>query len=167
MTGGSAVRIGIISDTHGNLPVRVHEAFAGVGHILHAGDIGGQIILDELETIAPVTAVWGNCDYFGDYLFEDWARVVLDGTSIFMTHTPRDLGEALRGIGPYPPNTPLPHVAIHGHTHVPRQQRIGPTLYLCPGSPVRPRNGSAPTVMLLDTHDGIITSVEQRDLITD
>jgi predicted phosphodiesterase len=82
-----------------------------------------------------------------------------------MTHTPRDLDNALRGVGPYPPHMPLPHVAIHGHTHVPRQQRIGQTLYLRPDSPTRPRGGSAPTVMLLDTHNGIITSVEQIDLM--
>ena len=31
-------------------------------HILHAGDVGGDTILGELELIAPVQAVYGNCD---------------------------------------------------------------------------------------------------------
>ena len=31
-------------------------------HILHAGDIGDLAVLDQLETVAPVTAVRGNID---------------------------------------------------------------------------------------------------------
>nr|MDA3937540.1 metallophosphoesterase family protein [Actinomycetota bacterium] len=54
--------VGVISDTHGSLHRSVHEAFLGVDHIVHAGDIGGEMILLELETIAPVTAVLGNTD---------------------------------------------------------------------------------------------------------
>ncbi len=59
--GGSHV-IGLISDTHGMLRASVHDALAGVELILHAGDVGGHMILDELEVIAPVLAVYGNTD---------------------------------------------------------------------------------------------------------
>ena len=55
---GSALRIGLISDTHGLLRPDVHEAFAGVNRILHAGDVCGDDILDELALIAPVQAVF-------------------------------------------------------------------------------------------------------------
>ena len=34
------MKIGVISDTHGCLDPKVLELFAGVSHILHAGDIG-------------------------------------------------------------------------------------------------------------------------------
>jgi hypothetical protein len=54
--------IGVISDTHGHLDPRVFELFAGVDHILHAGDIGSPGGVLQLEKIAPVTAVAGNCD---------------------------------------------------------------------------------------------------------
>jgi putative phosphoesterase len=159
------MRIGIISDTHGSLPSAVHEAFAGVEHIFHAGDIGGQAILDELEIIAPVTAVIGNCDYFGDYLTaEESATCTLDGTRFYMTHTPSHAEEALRGRGDIPPGAPLPHICIHGHTHIPRREVKGPVLMLCSGSPVRPRGGSSPTVLLLEAKDGQVISLEEAFL---
>jgi putative phosphoesterase len=56
------MKIGLISDTHGHLPGKVHDAFKTVDLILHAGDIGSQDIINELETIAPVYAVHGNID---------------------------------------------------------------------------------------------------------
>ena len=36
------MKIGVISDTHGFLDPRVKKFFAGVDHILHAGDIGDR-----------------------------------------------------------------------------------------------------------------------------
>ncbi|PYP75876.1 MAG: hypothetical protein DMD25_11780 [Gemmatimonadetes bacterium] len=57
-----AVRVGVISDTHGLLRPEVFDVFKKVDHILHAGDVGGAQILIELEALAPVTAVYGNAD---------------------------------------------------------------------------------------------------------
>ena len=54
--------VGLISDTHGFWDDQISALFAGVDHILHAGDIGDPSILASLERIAPVTAVMGNCD---------------------------------------------------------------------------------------------------------
>ena len=59
---GKGARIGVISDTHGYLDPQVLEAFAGVDHIIHAGDIMDAATLEALEGIAPVTAVAGNMD---------------------------------------------------------------------------------------------------------
>ena len=36
------MQLGLISDTHGTVPNAVHEALAGVGCILHAGDVGSE-----------------------------------------------------------------------------------------------------------------------------
>src|SRR5215213_623503 len=58
--------VGLISDTHGLLRPSVHDALKGVGLILHAGDVGGDDILEELRIIAPVHAVYGNTDPAGD-----------------------------------------------------------------------------------------------------
>lgn len=55
-------RIGILSDTHGLLRPEVTEILKSCELILHAGDIGGREILDQLEAIAPVKAVRGNTD---------------------------------------------------------------------------------------------------------
>ncbi|MFA5192251.1 MAG: metallophosphoesterase family protein, partial [Verrucomicrobiia bacterium] len=53
------MKIGLISDTHGHLDPQISALFAGVEHILHAGDIGSESLLDALRAIAPVTAVLG------------------------------------------------------------------------------------------------------------
>ncbi len=155
------MKLGIISDTHGYIPTAVHDVFDGVDHVIHAGDIGGQHVLDELAIIAPVTAVYGNCDYFGDYLeAEETAQVTLAGVRFYIAHKPSLVKEALRGIGDILPGQPLPHICIHGHTHVPKDEFWGAVRVVCPGSPVRPRDGSKPSVMVIDVHDGRVTKAE-------
>ena len=52
------------------------KRFTGVSHILHAGDIGSDSIIAELEVIAPVTAVLGNTD--SSSLFPLTQTAVLD-----------------------------------------------------------------------------------------
>ncbi len=54
--------IGILSDTHGYLHPNIFSFFEKCDEIWHAGDIGNSEILDQLELIAPVKAVFGNCD---------------------------------------------------------------------------------------------------------
>jgi predicted phosphodiesterase len=46
----------VISDTHGYLDPVVLERFAGVAHIIHAGDIVDPEIVAALEGVAPVTS---------------------------------------------------------------------------------------------------------------
>jgi predicted phosphodiesterase len=55
-------RIGLISDIHGLLRPEALAFLHGCSAIIHAGDIGGPPILDDLRCIAPVTAVRGNND---------------------------------------------------------------------------------------------------------
>ena len=59
------MRIGLISDTHiptagCDLWPRVYEALRGVDLIMHAGDLHDPIVLDWLEELAPVMAVWAR-----------------------------------------------------------------------------------------------------------
>ena len=54
--------VGVIADTHGLFDPAVRRHFRGVDHILHAGDIGDRSVIEQLEQIAPVTAVSGNID---------------------------------------------------------------------------------------------------------
>ena len=55
-------RIGILSDTHGTLDERVFKFFKDCDEIWHAGDIGSEEILDQLESFKPLKAVYGNID---------------------------------------------------------------------------------------------------------
>jgi hypothetical protein len=54
--------IGIISDTHGIVRSAALEALAGMGMIIHAGDVGKPAVIDVLNSIAPVFAIKGNVD---------------------------------------------------------------------------------------------------------
>jgi len=58
------MKLGILSDTHGFLNPKIFGIFQGVDLICHAGDIGNERNIFELEKIAPVKAVHGNVDYF-------------------------------------------------------------------------------------------------------
>lgn len=63
----ATIKIGVIADTHvpeflPELPAGVKHLFQDVDLILHAGDITGQVVLDELKTLAPVIAVKGDHD---------------------------------------------------------------------------------------------------------
>jgi len=129
-------RVGVISDTHGLLRPEALAFLLGSDRIVHAGDVGDPAILDELSTIAPVTAVRGNVDT------ATWAAAlpetqVLDvaGVRIYVLHDLAQLNirpAALR-IG----------VVISGHSHKPLTERRGGVLYLNPGS-VGPRRFSLP-----------------------
>src|SRR5947209_18014288 len=57
-----AMRVGVISDTHGLLRPRVLTLLHGCDRILHAGDLGGREVLARLREIARVEAVRGNVD---------------------------------------------------------------------------------------------------------
>lgn len=104
--------IGLISDTHGLLRPDVHDALKGVELILHAGDVGGEEILQELRTIAPTLAVRGNTDAPAPYL-ED--RIVRDigGMSIHVSHG--------HEVGRLTPDRLLARytqdILVYGHTH--------------------------------------------------
>ena len=78
---------------------RVFELFAGVDHILHAGDIGPPGVVLQLEKIGPVTAVRSNCDLEVGHThrpcIERWGDVLLfnpgyGGKQRF--HLPRSVG---------------------------------------------------------------------------
>lgn len=146
------MKIGIISDTHGLLRAQVFDVFAGVEHILHAGDVGDPDILTELEAIAPVTAVWGNVD--GTAIrarVPEVARLELGGVQIVILHG-MQLGS------PTPQKAAAAHpdagLVVFGHSHRPLIQQVGPTLAVNPGS-AGPRRFKDPvTVALAEIVDG-------------
>lgn len=136
------MKIGVISDTHGLLRPEVFDEFVGVDHILHAGDIVDPAILDDLASIAPVTAVWGNCDgWMVRELTTEDAELDLGGVRIAMTHG--HLDGSFEGI---PDRFPDARVVVHGHSHWPRADWRGEVLLLNPGS-AGPRAGGKPVCL--------------------
>jgi len=119
--------IGIISDTHGRIKEKAFNALKGSDIIVHAGDIGGQEILDTLKDIAPVYAVRGNIDR------DNWAWdlpmtqvVEAGGKLIYVIHNINmmDLDAKAAGID----------VVIYGHSHKPKKEEKNGILYFNPGS---------------------------------
>lgn len=159
------IRVGILSDTHGSLSDAAYAALADSDHLIHAGDIGSPEVFRALGTIAPTTAVLGNND-FDEYGSEvaRFAKPVIGGIRFLIAHYPQevDLGKmSIRMTHMIKPGDPLPHVCIHGHTHVPKilsGKEAGPAQYIiCPGSISRPRMGSKPSVVkMLITQNRIL-----------
>lgn len=122
--------IGLISDTHGELRATVHSALAGVELILHAGDVGGDDILDELALIAPVHAVAGNCDDVRDPRLHDRLERTFGNVRVHVSHG-HELGAPTpeRLVAAYDAD-----VIVYGHTHRSRIERIGGRLVVNPGA---------------------------------
>lgn len=111
------MRLGVISDTHGLLRPEIFDVFARVDHILHGGDLGPLGLLDELEAIAPVTAVYGNTDGVDVRArLPQVARIQLDGFRIVVTH-----GDQFGSPTPDTLNAAFPEaeILVFGHTHRP------------------------------------------------
>jgi len=121
------MRIGVISDTHGLLRPEATAFLRGCSPIVHAGDIGGAAILDDLATIAPTTAVRGNNDV------GDWAATLPEAVTIevegFRIHVVHDL--ALLALDP---STEGIDAVVSGHSHKPATRRDRGVLYMNPGS---------------------------------
>lgn len=135
--------IGVISDTHGLLRPEALTALAGVEHILHAGDIGDPGILDTLEKIAPVTAIRGNVDSWGDCADLPATNAVeLGGLVFYLVHSVTDLD--------IHPDVAGVAVVVSGHSHKPSLKSRDGVTYLNPGS-AGPRRFNLPVTVALVT----------------
>jgi hypothetical protein len=148
------MRLGIIADTHGLLRPEVFEVFAEVDHILHAGDIGSPDLLTELEAIAPVTAVYGNCDGFD--LRARVPAVVqtrIEGLDFVLTH-----GDQFGQPAPEALHRAYPEaeVIIYGHTHRPLLTTIDLVVTVMnPGGAGRRRFDLPPSVGIMELEAGL------------
>lgn len=147
------MKIGLISDTHNFLDPRVPEIFAGVDHILHAGDVGQSLILVELEQIAPVTAVFGNTD---DGLPLRETETVELGGKKFLIHHIVSPGARMPGLDRRLRDE-APDVVVFGHTHKAFAQEVGGVLYFNPGYAGKQRFDLSRSVAVMEVRRGRIT----------
>lgn len=127
--------IGILSDTHNLLRPEALSNLEGSDVILHAGDVGDERIVGDLESLAPVFVVRGNVDYqYWCGRLPNVLQLSLSNLNILMIH---DVGHL--------PETRLSDVAlvIYGHSHKPEIREAGGVVYLNPGS-AGPRRFSLP-----------------------
>ncbi|KMQ80141.1 putative phosphoesterase [Candidatus Burkholderia pumila] len=153
MPGGNGqeelTRIGIISDTHNLVRPEALDALQGVAHIIHAGDICKQAVLDALAPFAPLTVVRGNNDIGDDVAqLPEQARIELEGATIHVVHDIADMPGNLDGVD----------VVITGHSHKPVIERRGGVLFVNPGS-AGPRRFRLPiSLALMDIEKGRVVN---------
>ncbi|HEX6973064.1 MAG TPA: metallophosphoesterase family protein [Vicinamibacterales bacterium] len=153
-----AIIIGLVSDTHGLFRPSLARALAGVSMILHAGDVGGELVLQQIGTIAPVSAVYGNVDPKAPPLKQ---RLSLEfgGLSVHVSHG-HELG------------SPTPEkllqlysadVIVFGHTHQPLVHRDGARLVVNPGAAGPKRFNLKPSVARLVIANGAAAYARKND----
>ncbi len=127
-----SLTIGVISDTHGLLRPEVERCFAGVSHIIHAGDIGAPEVVDALRRIAPVTAIRGNVDR-GAWAqsYPETETLRLGGHCFYVLHD-------LNALNVVPTDLGI-DVVVSGHSHRVQISSKDGVLYLNPGSAGRRR----------------------------
>jgi len=105
--------VGLIADTHGLWRPQIAEVFRGVDLILHAGDVGGRGVLEELRKVANVIAVYGNVDDPHDPALARERSETVGGVTIHVSHG-HELARAT-------PEAMLARyagdVVVFGHTH--------------------------------------------------
>jgi hypothetical protein len=160
--------VGLISDTHipvraKNLPRKVFEVFEKVDFIVHAGDLVELSVVDELEQLAPVLAVYGNMDgpeirgrlpKMNSVKAFDWKVGVM--------HNPRALF-GMRKMREIAKENGF-NVLVYGHTHTSSIRWEEDILFINPGSPTNPIPSfiTKPTVALLKiTKEKIIPEIVQ------
>jgi putative phosphoesterase len=118
--------------------------------ILHAGDVGGDEILDELALIAPVHAVYGNTDDPNDPRLHAEIEVKIGGLRIHVSHG-HELG------APRPEKLLARYAAdviVYGHTHKQLITQADGRLTINPGAAGPARFDLKPSVAILEVSGG-------------
>jgi uncharacterized protein len=143
--------VGLISDTHGLVRPDVHDALAGVELILHAGDVGGEDVLDELASIAPLLAVQGNTDPPGHPRLAASIERMIGGVTIHVSHG--------HEVGSPTPDKLLKRygadVVVYGHTHRQLVTQAGRRWAVNPGAAGARRFELLPSVARMTIDDGV------------
>ena len=157
------MKIGLLSDSH-HKTERLSRAIdllvaRGAEHLVHCGDVcEATDLLLFREALVPASVVAGNMDTHRidalteyaalagiDFAMDSVAVEFAPGEHLIATHGHFfELLEELILGGAFP-------YVCHGHTHVPRDERIGRVRVLNPGAIAHPRSKAGATVALLDT----------------
>ena len=160
---GKMKRLGILSDTHGDVG-RTQKAMEvllgqGVDEVVHCGDVGSTRVLDVLVELAgeiPVTCVLGNVDHW-DRAVRDYPQIggvrvagrfaerMLEGMRIGVVHGDDDrlFREKLE--------SEAYDVICFGHSHMRADDMGGRTRLINPGAVYR---AAIPSVAVLELPGG-------------
>lgn len=159
-------KIILLSDTHSYLDQPALELFQEPDEIWHAGDIGNRAIIEKLQEIAPVRAVYGNID--GPELrgaFPLHQRFTLEGVDVWMTHIGGYPGRYDRGVRDALRQNP-PRLFICGHSHILRvmnDAKLG-LLHMNPGALGKQGFHQVRTLLRFKLREGRIEDLEVAEL---
>lgn len=111
-------QIGLLSDTHSYWDERFNQYFADCDEIWHAGDIGSLDVIERLNKICPVRAVYGNID--GQDIrtvFPEVNRFTIENTTVLMKHIGGYPGKYDKSVKHLLLEEP-PQLFISGHSHI-------------------------------------------------
>lgn len=161
------IKIGLLSDTHSFLDKKVLHHFNDCDEIWHAGDIGNLEVAEQLSSVKPLRAVYGNID--GADLrtrFPHDQRFLCEGLNVWITH-----------IGGYPPKyTPQikkalvanpPDIFICGHSHILRvmtDPKLNNMLHINPGAAGKSGFHQIRTLLRFQINEGKVSNMQAIEL---
>ena len=156
------MRVLVLADTHirrgrpRRLPDAVYAELEHADAVLHAGDLVGPELLDELRGFAPVHAVLGNNDHELVGRLPEVECLELGGVAVAMIH---DSGPRAGREGRMARRFPGARVVVYGHSHIPDcHESASGQLLFNPGSPTDRRAQPAHTYGVLELDAGRVTA---------
>jgi hypothetical protein len=177
------MRIGLVSDTHGD-PTAWEKAMGVLGDldlVLHAGDVlyhgvfnpilpayDPKRLADVLNAFTvPVIHARGNCDSEVDqlaldnHILSDFAFTSAEGTRILICHGHKHSEEELAKMA----SRAHVDMILRGHTHEPALLVTGEVMMVNPGSPSLPKqDGEVPTVGLVEDRKITIFNIDSGEV---
>lgn len=137
------MKIAVLSDTHlregQSLPQWVWKQCEGVDLIIHAGDVVSPSLLIDLEQIAPLEVVQGNCDGWELARLPQRKLITCEEVAIGVTHGAHGPGRTTPERAMRTFDNDKVDLIIFGHSHIPYQEKQGEILLFNPGSPTDKR----------------------------
>lgn len=162
------VTVGILSDTHGYLDARIADVVNRCDYAIHAGDICGAHVLEQIRPRKKLIAIAGNNDIPVMWDAREITvvnglpnrdRLDLPGGSIMIEHGHR--------LGGFPDHDQLrwdhgdARVIVYGHTHKRIIDQSSEPWVVNPGAAGRERTKGGPSCLVL-TASAVGWSIEER-----
>ncbi len=129
--------------------------------ILHAGDLVGPELFEDLQALAPVHAVLGNNDHDLVDILPETMETTIDGVSVAMVH---DSGARAGRERRLHRRFPAADLVVFGHSHQPLSaDGVDGQRLLNPGSPTWKRRARTHTLATVEIDDGHLQSVKLID----
>lgn len=160
-------KIGLLSDTHSLWEENMTKHMEICDEIWHAGDIGSMEVLERMEQLKPLRAVYGNID---DQTIRRCApkvqRFEIEGVDVMMTHIGGYPGrydrEVLPALYAHPPK-----LFISGHSHILKvmYDKQLECLHINPGAAGKHGFHAVRTMVRFEVDAGNISNLEVIELM--